>query len=75
MLRLFRMQQRTEVGAGYLPDAGGVLDQAIIMLESFDAIAACEAHETDTTKVPEDADGNPDGNRVAKSFKEAFGFI
>lgn len=70
MLKLFRMYQ----GGSYLPDKGGVLDQALIMLEAFDVMAMCEAREKDDSQVPLDADGNLDGKRIADSFKEAFGF-
>lgn len=41
MLRLFR-QFAPGMGAGHLPDAGGMLDQAAIMIEAFSVMAEAD---------------------------------
>lgn len=42
MLRLWRAY-RPGMGAGLLPEAGGLMDQAAIMLAAFDVMSAAEA--------------------------------
>lgn len=74
MLRLFRLYQRGEMGAGYLPDAGGLMDQAVVMLEAFDIMAACEAREKDKDATPLDAEGNPDTAWISERFLKGMGF-
>ena len=42
MLRLWRLFA-PGMSAGHLPDAGGTLDQAAIMMDAFDAMTSAEA--------------------------------
>jgi hypothetical protein len=42
MIRLWRMSQGGMAGPGPLPEAGGVLDQAAIMLQAFGIMNAAE---------------------------------
>ena len=43
MLRVWRMCQGGEMGAGRLPDAGGVLDQSTLMMAAFGVMDQAEA--------------------------------
>lgn len=42
MVKLWRMYQGG-MGAGLLPDAGGLMDQPVIMMEAFDIMSSAEA--------------------------------
>lgn len=43
MVRLWRLYQGGGMGPGYLPDAGGTMDQPVAMLEAFSLMSAYEA--------------------------------
>lgn len=43
MLRLWRAYRGGGMGPGHLPEAGGLMDQAAIILAAFDIMSAAEA--------------------------------
>lgn len=43
MIRLWRLYQGGGMGAGYLPDAGGTMDQAAVMIGAFAVMSRVEA--------------------------------
>ena len=46
MVRLWRMTRGGDFGQGPMPEAGGVMDQAAIMLDAFAVMSAAEAELT-----------------------------
>ena len=52
MVRLWRYFQGVDMGIGHLPDAGGLLDQAAIMLEAFGVMSAAERWLKDQGLLP-----------------------
>lgn len=59
MVRILRLY-RGEMGPGHLPDAGGIMDQSVLMLSALDMMAAFEAALTAKDAKPLNDDGEVD---------------
>lgn len=57
MLRLWRMAY-PGMGAGHLPDSGGVMDQAAVMLDAFSIMNAARG-EVEVTDADRDGGDRP----------------
>ena len=60
MVRLWRLYQGGDMGVGHLPDAGGSMDQAAIMLDAFSLMSDFDARQRAKGAMPLNEDGETD---------------
>lgn len=72
MLHLFRLYQGGGMGVGHLPDAGGVMDQAAIMLDAFALMAGFEARLKDPDSPMLGEDGDVDHQEIGRRLLARF---
>ncbi len=61
------------MGAGHLPDAGGILDQPSIMLDALNLMASFEAKLLDKDAQPLDENGLVDQGEIERRKAASWG--
>ena len=75
MLHLFRLYQGGGMGVGHLPEAGGVMDQSVVMLDAFALMSSFEARLHDKDQPPLNDDGEVDHKAAEAIAAASWGVI
>jgi hypothetical protein len=73
MVQLWRLYQGGGMGAGYLPDAGGAIDQPAAMMAAFALMNQFEAMQKADDAPPYNEDGDIDHQEIGRRTAAAFG--
>jgi hypothetical protein len=77
MMQLWRLFQGGGMGVGYLPDAGGALDQPVLMMRAFSLMSDFEHRLTKgvdgTPAIPLDEHDQVDYRELNRRHCAAFG--
>lgn len=60
MVNILRLYQGGGMGPGHLPDAGGVLDQSVLMMSALNMMSDFDARQRDKDADPMNEDGEID---------------
>lgn len=63
------------MGVACLPDAGGILDQSVLMLQALNFMAGFEAHFSDKEAKPLDENGEEDRAEMERRAMASWGVV